>query len=78
MQKKYFCRSTFLAGLLALSILGCAGKSSTPKKIILQHPETMEFMKCNVGQWGSESAFATNEECVEEYKKQGYVIWGEH
>lgn len=68
---------TLLAGVVMLFFLGCSGKSTTPKKVIMQHPQTMEFQKCNVGQWGSESPFATNEECIEEYKKQGYIVWGE-
>lgn len=69
--------ATLLLGVVAFWVLGCSGKSATPKKVIMQHPQTMEFKKCNVGQWGSESPFETNEECIEEYKKQGYIVWGE-
>lgn len=75
---KEYVSYTLLAIVIAFGGLGCAGKSSPAKKVILQHPQTMEFAKCNVGQWGSESPFDSNEECIEDYKKQGYVVWGEH
>lgn len=44
---------------------------------MLQHPETMDFVKCEVDQWGTKKSFAKNEQCIEEYKRQGYVIWAE-
>jgi hypothetical protein len=66
-----------LTGVLTLVVVGCSGKSTTAKKVILQDPQTMEFVKCNAGQWGSDSPFETNEECIEDYKSKGYIVWGE-
>ena len=56
---------------------GCARMSDKSKSVMLQNPETMEFAKCTVDQWGTKASFAKNEQCVEEYKRQGYVIWAE-
>jgi len=51
--------------------------SDEPTAVMLQHPETMEFVKCQVDQWGTKKSFVKNEECVKDYQSQGYVIWGE-
>lgn len=51
--------------------------SDKSTSVMLQHPETMDFVKCDVDQWGTKKSFAKNEQCIEEYKSQGYVIWAE-
>jgi hypothetical protein len=56
---------------------GCASLGDKSKKVILQNPETMEFVNCEVDRWGTRRSYATNEECVKEYQAKGYVIWGE-
>ncbi|TKB06053.1 hypothetical protein [Desulforhopalus sp. IMCC35007] len=54
---------------------GCARMSDKPTYVVLQNPVTMEFVHCEVGQWSTKSAFAKNEQCVEDYKRQGFVVW---
>ncbi|MBW1636732.1 MAG: hypothetical protein JRC87_06410 [Deltaproteobacteria bacterium] len=56
---------------------GCASFGDKSKKVILQNPETMEFVDCKVDKWGTKKSFETNEECVKNYQAKGYVIWGE-
>lgn len=63
--------------LIMLFISGCARMSDKSTSVMLQHPETMDFVKCDVDQWGTKKSFAKNEQCIEEYKSQGYVIWAE-
>lgn len=62
---------------LLLLISGCAKMSDESTSVMLQNPETMEFVKCDVNQWGTKKSFAENEQCIEDYKRQGYVIWAE-
>lgn len=67
-----------IAGVSAcLLTVGCARMSDEPKSVMLQNPATMEFVKCTVDQWGTKASFAKNAECIEEYKRQGYVVWAE-
>jgi hypothetical protein len=58
---------------------GCAGSQSKSRKIILKDPQTMEFVECKVTHdWGLLSIPDEDQnKCVEEYKKKGYVVWGE-
>jgi hypothetical protein len=56
---------------------GCASFSDKSTKVILQHSETMEFVSCKVDKWGTALSYERNEQCVEDYKKQGYIVWGE-
>lgn len=68
----------FIAGVaICLLVAGCARMSDESTSVMLQNPETMEFVKCTVDQWGTKASFAKNQECIEEYKRQGYVIWAE-
>jgi len=60
-----------------MSAGGCASLGDKSKKVILQNPETMEFVNCEVDKWGTRRSYATNEQCVKEYQAKGYVIWGE-
>ncbi len=61
-------------------IIGCGGCSlfiDKPLTVVLQHPETMDFVSCQVDGWETPYSYANNEQCVEGYKKQGYIVWGE-
>ena len=62
---------------IILLISGCAKMSDESTSVMLQNPETMEFVKCDVDQWGTKKSFAENEQCIEGYKRQGYVIWSQ-
>ncbi len=53
---------------------GCA--SDKPSRVILKHPETQDFVNCNVDKWESAQSYRTNEECIRTYEEQGYFIWG--
>lgn len=57
-------------------VFGCA-KSDKSTSIMLQHPETMDFVKCDVDQWRTKSSYAKMDQCVESYRTKGYVIWAE-
>lgn len=61
----------------AVLLTGCGAIHKEPKKVILQHPETMEFVNCQVDEWVTKKSFEKNNECIEEYQRQGYVIWGQ-
>ncbi len=37
----------------------------------------MDFVNCKVDKWNSKKSYEANDKCVEDYKKQGYIIWGE-
>ena len=63
--------------LLLFLISACAGMSDKSTSVMLQNPETMDFVKCTVDQWGTNASYAKNEVCIEEYKRQGYVIWAQ-
>ena len=67
-----------LLGVAAIQLIlatGCARMSDEPTSVILQNPATMEFVHCDVGQWATKASFAKNEKCVEDYKRQGFVVW---
>lgn len=66
-----------MCGLLAMLSLsgGCANFSKQPRTVLLQHPETLDFVECRVGRLLTNFDYARNEECVAEYQKQGYVVW---
>lgn len=70
--------SCVMTGIAFCLFLGsCASMSDESTSVMLQNPETMEFVKCTVDQWGTKASFTKNEECIEEYKRQGYIIWAE-
>jgi hypothetical protein len=57
---------------------GCASIYGKKKAVILQDPATMDFVECKVNdEWATAASFAKNDECVEEYKKRGFIVWGE-
>lgn len=64
-------------GTVVLLLSGCAGFSEQSRKVLLKHPETMEFVSCEVGEWATEAEYAKKNACVTDYEKQGYVVWGE-
>jgi hypothetical protein len=66
-----FCFLLLLSG-------GCSSYSEKSKMVILQDPKTMDFVECEVsGAFITPASYTKNEECVEEYKRQGFVVWGE-
>ena len=64
--------------LLAMSfgMLGCAAFMDKPVTVILKDTETLEFVTCDVDHWNTPGSYKKNDECVEGYKKKGYVVWG--
>lgn len=64
--------------LVILTLTACASFSEKPVKVIMQNPETMEFADCKVDIWGTGKSYDKNNECVEDYKKKGWVVWGEY
>lgn len=57
---------------------GCALYSGKPGTVMMQHPETMEFVTCKMDKWPTSASYAENEKCVEDLKQKGFVVWGEH
>ena len=70
-------RIIFCCVCFFLLIGGCASFSDKSKNVILQNPETMEFVNCEVDKWGTKASYEANEQCVKEYQDKGYIIWGE-
>ncbi len=56
---------------------GCSMYNGKSKKVILRHPVTQEFVSCQVDRWETAASFAKNEECIQNYKEKGFVVWGE-
>lgn len=56
---------------------GCASYSGKPHTVIMQDPETMHFVNCNVDKWATAGSYAENEKCVEGLKEQGFIVWAE-
>lgn len=77
-MKKILCLLMAIVpgGLVALGQAGC-GQHSGKSVVIMQHPETMDFVDCKVDQWATFASYAKNAECVEDLKSKGYVVWGE-
>ena len=65
------------AGLLGLFALAGCGKQTDKSVVIMQHPETMDFVKCTVDAWATSASYAKNAQCVEDLKNKGYIVWGE-
>jgi hypothetical protein len=64
--------------LILLQILaGCASFAGNPSAVILQNIATGEFVTCEVDKWRTVESYKRNEQCVEDYKKQGYTVWAE-
>ncbi len=61
--------------LVIFSLCGCAFTEGKPRKVILRHPVTYDYVDCNVDIWQTEKSYKKNDECVEHYKKQGFVVW---
>lgn len=70
--------SFFLFVAVVLGVGGCAGHSGKSKRIVMQHPETMEFVNCKIEGWANAAAYAANEKCVDDLKQKGFIVWGEH
>ncbi len=64
-------RNVLLLILLAL-LCSCGG---TRTRVILKHPETLDFKECDTGLWSVSSR--ERDECVKQYEAQGYEVWGE-
>lgn len=60
----------------ALILSSCIANKDQPKTVMLKHPETLDFQKCSVEDWGSNEGYAYKDRCVEEWKEQGYIVWG--
>ncbi len=71
MLKKFL----FISLLLPL-LASCMSMAGNHRVVILQHPETMDFQNCEVDKWGLDKHFKNNEECVKNYQKLGYIVWG--
>jgi hypothetical protein len=60
--------SVLFTFLLFTTLTGCQSDS-----VRLRHPQTGEVAQCGpYGQMSSETAAATREQCISEYKQKGY------
>jgi len=73
-MKKCIC----IMGVVFLICNGCATIYGKSKKVVLKHPETQEFVECNVsGKIKMPSEKQVEDPCIEKYKNQGFEVWGE-
>ncbi len=65
--------------LLVIAALFCSCEAMSRKytKVILKHPETLDFKECEVGIWATDQTYREHDECVKKYEEQGYEVWGE-
>lgn len=71
-------KSISISALLTLLLFlgsGCSLFIDKPTRVLLKHPETLEFVNCNVDQWETSASYKSNEECIKDYEAQGYVVW---
>lgn len=68
---------TFLVLLAVLLLAGCKAYSAKHNRTILMN-STGERQECEVGKLRSEASYTTYEECIENYKAQGYKVWGQY
>jgi hypothetical protein len=61
---------------IMMSLGGCASFSGKPETVILQNPQTMEFVNCDVSKWETEESYRANDQCVKDYEARGFVVWG--
>lgn len=69
-------RKLLLFSVLSVLLSSCLATKDKTELVILQHPDTMDFQECRLADWGSGKALRDNEECVNRYRQQGYIIWG--
>lgn len=70
--------SLVLAICISMLILTACGQlQGKSSKVILKHPETLDFQTCEVNALMTKKSYDEKDACIEEYKEQGYVIWGE-
>lgn len=62
--------------LVLLVVGGCAGKDKPPTRVVMQNPETAEFVNCDRKDIGPEKTYKNSEECIKHYEKEGYIVWG--
>lgn len=62
--------------MILIAVGGCAGKDTPPKRVVMQNPETAEFVNCDRKDIGPEKTYKTSEDCIEHFKKEGYIVWG--
>jgi len=71
-------RHRLLLLIPALLLCSCLAEKSEPKVVILKHPDTLDFQRCVVADWGSKQGYRDNEECIRQYRQRGYIVWGSH
>jgi predicted ATPase len=69
-------KKILLISLLLPLLASCMSMEGNRRVVILQHPETMDFQNCEVDKLGLDKHFRNNEECVKDYQKRGYIVWG--
>ena len=60
---------------IALFLCNSCASEGKPRKVILRHPVTYDYVDCDVDIWQTEKSYKKNDKCVEHYKKQGFVVW---
>lgn len=65
-------RCTVLLFWLLPLLFSCSTMEPSYSKIIMKHPQTLDFQYCEKGSNG----YKSQEECVNAYQLKGYEIWG--
>lgn len=76
-QRENMNRLLLFPVLVMLIGSGCAAFEGHPKNVVLKHPQTHEFVNCTVDKVQSKKSYEANQKCVDDYKAQGYVVWGQ-
>lgn len=63
--------------MLIVLLCSCQAMSRKYTKVILKHPETLDFQECAVGMWATDQSYREQDACVAKLQSQGYEIWGE-
>ncbi|PID77432.1 MAG: hypothetical protein CSB24_01500 [Deltaproteobacteria bacterium] len=68
-------KSLVLFTIFAAVLLLGSCQNNGYRKVILKHPETLDFKECEASTWTKDHK--ESDECIRKYKEQGYQIWGE-
>ncbi len=70
-------RNIVISSAIIFLLTSCGAMQGKYSKVILKHPETLDFQECQVDGVMTKEAYSKSDECIEKYKNLGYEVWGE-
>lgn len=70
-------KNIVVSSAIIFLLTSCGAMQGNYSKVILKHPETLDFHECEVDSVMTKNAYSRSDECIEEYKSMGYEVWGE-